>query len=159
MVMALGLATLTACDTMAPAIAQRPATSPAEKPQSLPTVKMRIANADFTIEVADEDREHQIGMMHRDSNPANHGMIFIFPDEQPRGFWMRNTRIPLDILYINQSGKVVSIKPAQPLDERTIPSDGPAKYVIELNLGRAAAIGLKAGDTIPIPDSIKEPKK
>src|SRR5580765_5615184 len=77
-----------------------------EQPQSLPTVKMSIGRADFTVEVADNEPEQMKGMMFRDYNPADHGMIFIFPDEQPRSFWMKNTRIALDIIFVDHNGKV-----------------------------------------------------
>jgi uncharacterized membrane protein (UPF0127 family) len=118
---------------------------------------MTLGNASFTLEVADSEEEQRIGLMFRDSNPADHGMIFIFPDEQRRSFWMKNTRIPLDIVYLDKSGKVVSIRNGQPLDIRGIDSGAPAKYVIELNLGTANSIGLKPGSVVQIPESIREP--
>jgi uncharacterized membrane protein (UPF0127 family) len=120
--------------------------------QSLPTVSMDIGNRKFTIEVAMTDEQQQTGLMYRDSMPADHGMIFVFPDEEERSFWMKNTRIPLDIAYLDKNGKVVSIKSMKPFDLTGIDSDGPAKYAIELNVNVAKQIGLKAGDIVKIPE-------
>ena len=77
---------------------------------------------------------------------ADYGMLFVFPDERPRRFWMRNTLIPLDLLFIRADGTLDSMSEnAQPLDERGEPSDGPARYVLELNAGEAARLGLEPG--------------
>ena len=89
--------------------------------------------------------------MRRDSMPADHGMIFVFSREAPLAFWMSNTRIPLDILFIDGQGKVVSSKSMKPFDLRTTPSDAPAKYAIELNAGAAESSGVSVGDQLNIP--------
>jgi len=89
--------------------------------------------------------------------PADHGMIFVFSDEAPRGFWMKNTRIPLDILYIATDGKIVSLKTMRPYDLSQIPSDGPAKYAIELNAGMIQKTGVKVGEILQIPAEAREP--
>jgi uncharacterized membrane protein (UPF0127 family) len=103
----------------------------------------------FSVEVADSEREVRYGLMCRRALAADRGMLFIFPVEAPRMFWMRNTLIPLDIVYIGANGRVVSIsRNVQPLDERGAPSAGPAKYVLEIAAGRAAQIGLLPGDRI-----------
>jgi uncharacterized membrane protein (UPF0127 family) len=126
----------------------------AAPPQTgLRTVSMTIGGKPFTLEVADDDRSREIGLMNRDSMPADHGMIFPFAREEPRGFWMKNTRIPLDILYLDSSGRVVSVHTMAPYDLRTTNSAGPAKYVIELNAGVAAKLGIKAGDKLEVPPS------
>ena len=77
--------------------------------------------------------------------PADHGMIFVFRDESPRAFWMKNTLIPLDILYLDATGRVVSVKQMKPHDLTRVPSDGPAMYAIELNAGRRRAGGREGG--------------
>ena len=126
------------------------------KPVSdLATVRMQIGKDTFTLEVADTEPVRQYGLMHRDSMPSDHGMLFVFPDERRLGFWMKNTRIPLDIIYVDASGKVVSIHQMKPYDLRTTKSDGPAKYAIEMNEGRAAATGIKPGDQVQIPKDIE----
>jgi uncharacterized membrane protein (UPF0127 family) len=124
-----------------------------QKPEgSLATVNMQLGNKNFTLEVADQTDTRTYGLMRRDSMPADHGMIFVFKDEEKLGFWMKNTRIPLDIIYIDALGQVVSVKQMKPYDLSTVPSDGPAKYAIELNKGAAEAAGVKAGMTLKLPD-------
>lgn len=120
--------------------------------QSLPTVTMEIGNKKFVIELALHDDQHAIGLMYRDSMPADHGMIFVFPDEQQRSFWMKNTRIPLDIAYLDKTGKVVSIKQMKPFDLTGVDSEKPAKYAIEFNVNVASQAGLKVGDMVKLPD-------
>ncbi|MBJ7410145.1 MAG: DUF192 domain-containing protein [Phenylobacterium sp.] len=103
----------------------------------------------FKVEVADSDREREYGLMCRRSLAADRGMLFLFAKAGPQMFWMRNTLIPLDIIYIGENGRVVSIsRNVQPLDERGAPSAGPAKFVLELAAGRAAQIGLLPGDRV-----------
>ena len=92
--------------------------------------------------------------MNRDTMPQERGMIFIFPDEQPRAFWMKNTLIPLDILFLDSDGRVVSIGYMEPHTGRA-QSDHPARYAIELNAGQAEAAQIQPGDTIPLPDDIR----
>jgi uncharacterized membrane protein (UPF0127 family) len=119
----------------------------------LPTTQMRIGNTRFTLEIADEPTERYTGLMRRDSMPANHGMIFVFPDEQERFFHMKNTRIPLDILFVDTAGRIVSIKQMKPYNDQSR-SDHPARYAIELNAGAAERVGVKAGDTLELPEDI-----
>jgi uncharacterized protein len=103
----------------------------------------------FMVEVADSPLEREYGLMCRRAMADHRGMLFVFPQSGPQAFWMRNTLIPLDIVYIGSDGTVVSItRNAQPLDERPLPSAAPAKYVLELNAGLAAKIGLLPGDRI-----------
>lgn len=128
----------------------------ARKPASdLATIRMKIGDETFTLEVADTEPARQYGLMHRDSMPSDHGMLFVFEEERPLGFWMKNTRIPLDIIFLDAGGKVVSIHQMKPHDLRSTRSDGPAKYAIELNKGRAEEVGLKRGDQLQIPPGIE----
>ncbi len=103
----------------------------------------------FMVEIADSDMEREYGLMCRKSLAADRGMLFLFSRSSPQMFWMRNTLIPLDIIYIGENGRVVSIsRNVQPLDESGAPSAGPAKFVLELAGGRAAQIGLLPGDRV-----------
>jgi uncharacterized protein len=122
------------------------------KPSSgLATMKVPIGNTTFTLEVADTEYSRERGLMHRDSMPADHGMIFVFPDDRRLNFWMKNTLIPLDILYLDSAGVVLNIDQMAPKDTTTQhPSDGPARYAIELNQGTAAKVGVKPGDKVTI---------
>jgi uncharacterized membrane protein (UPF0127 family) len=128
----------------------------APQPQSLPTISITLGKRTFTLEVANTNRTREIGLMHRDSMPRDHGMLFVFPDEQRRAFWMKNTRIPLDIIYLDAAGRIVAIKPMQPYDLSSVSSDRPAKYAIELNQGMAAEAGVRVGDVVAIPQAVAE---
>lgn len=133
--------------------------APAPSPSGLPTVEMKLGTRTYKLEVAATDADRQKGLMQRDTMPEDHGMIFVFPDEAERAFWMKNTRIPLDILYIAADGRVVSIKQMKPYDLNTTPSDGPAKWAIELNKGQAAVAGVKPGDVLTIPQAARDAKE
>ena len=126
---------------------------------TLPTVPMTIGAKTFTLEIANDAAEREKGLMRRDSMPADHGMIFVFAGEQRLGFFMKNTRIPLDIIFLNANGVVVSIKQMRPYDVSTTYTDAPAKYAIELNQGQAAAAELKVGDQLSIPEPAREPDR
>tara|TARA_R110002124_G_scaffold84681_8_gene220323 strand:- start:2449 stop:2937 length:489 start_codon:yes stop_codon:yes gene_type:complete len=101
------------------------------------------------IEIADNEYETQTGLMYRTTLEVNHGMLFIFPDVQLRSFYMKNTKIPLDIIYIDETKTIVSFqKNAKPFDETSLPSDAPAKYVLEINGGLSDTWQLSVGDRI-----------
>jgi uncharacterized protein len=103
----------------------------------------------FEIEVARTEREREVGLMYRRSMRRNHGMLFIFPSEQTVSMWMKNTYIPLDMVFVSRKGRVTSVaRDAVPMSETIIPSGPPAFAVIELNAGAARAIGLDVGDQV-----------
>ena len=101
------------------------------------------------IEIANDDYQIQTGLMYRSSMATQQGMLFMFNDSDIRYFYMKNTLIPLDIIYINKNKEIVSIqKNAKPLDETTLPSEGPAMYVLEINGGLSDQWELQKGDSI-----------
>ena len=101
----------------------------------------------FEIEFARTAQETEVGLMYRKSMKENQGMLFVFHDERPRSFWMKNTYIPLDIIYLDKDKRIVSIaKNAEPLSETSRPSEGEAMYVLEINGGLSDKIGLSKGD-------------
>lgn len=105
--------------------------------------------ANFDIEIAETEYETLTGLMYRKSMKKDRGMLFIQPEEAEQNFYMKNTEIPLDIIYINSGMKVVSFqKNARPLDESSLPSNAPAKYVLEINAGLSEQLGLQVGDSI-----------
>jgi uncharacterized protein len=110
----------------------------------------------FEIEIAADDAARERGLMFRDSMPADHGMLFLFEQPGTLNFWMKNTHIPLDILYFDQNYKLVSMQLRVPPchsagnDCPTYPSVEPAQYVLELNAGTADKLGLKPGDTLAV---------
>lgn len=103
----------------------------------------------FQVEIADDDAERAQGLMNRAEMPQDSGMLFVFPDEKFRSFWMKNTLIPLDILFIDSKGVVVHIHHhATPHDLTGIPSQMPAMYALEINGGQAASLGIQVGDKV-----------
>lgn len=100
----------------------------------------------FNVEIADTLETQQTGLMNRAKMPADHGMLFVFPGEKSRNFWMRNTLISLDMLFITEEGIITHIhKNARPHDESPHRSLGLAKMVLEINGGRADALGISEG--------------
>lgn len=116
------------------------------------------------VEIADDNASRAKGLMFRDSLGKNSGMLFIFEREAPRAFWMKNTRIALDIIYMDSGFRVVGISadtpPCRSRSGRcpSYPSGAPARYVLEINAGRAAALGLETGDVLKVgnlPETIR----
>jgi uncharacterized protein len=103
----------------------------------------------FSVELARTEEEREKGLMFRRSLPPDRGMIFDFKTAQPVMMWMKNTYIPLDMIFMAQDGRVTHIaEDEEPLSEKIIPSDGPAFAVLEVNAGTAKRIGLKPGDKV-----------
>ena len=106
----------------------------------------------YVVEVADDDAERARGLMFRDSMAADHGMLFVHDSEDVQAYWMKNTKIPLDIIYFDHDRKLVSVAHAPPcsLGDKCppFPSEGPALYVLELNVGTADELGVKPGDEL-----------
>ncbi|UBZ07513.1 DUF192 domain-containing protein [Salegentibacter mishustinae] len=101
------------------------------------------------IEIADNSYERQTGLMYRESMEDDQGMLFIYDNEAPRAFYMKNTYIPLDIIYFAADSTAVSFqKNAQPQDETSLPSGEPAQFVLELNAGLADDWNIEVGDKI-----------
>ncbi len=106
----------------------------------------------FWVEIADDDAERARGLMFRDPLADDRGMLFQFPDMAERGFWMENTPSSLDIVYIDDTGRIVSIaRHTTPFSRATVPSYGPAKGVLEVRAGRTEEIGARPGDTVRHP--------
>lgn len=106
----------------------------------------------FQVEVADTNETRAQGLMFRTEMAADAGMLFDFKTEQPVYFWMKNTYLPLDMIFIRANGTVARIEAnTVPLSERSVPSGSPVRYVLEINAGRAAQIGLKPGDVVRHP--------
>lgn len=101
------------------------------------------------IEIADDEEERMYGMMYRKSMDPNTGMLFLMGEERMQSFWMKNTYVPLDIIYLNNKLEVVSVqKNAEPLNERSLPSEGPASYVLEVTGGFTDQFGIEKGTKI-----------
>ena len=117
-----------------------------------PHAEIQFTNSDGTssptieAELALSRSEQQLGLMYRKTLPENDGMLFVFAEEKPRSFWMKNTYLELDIIFLDKDLKVVSIaEKAVPLTETPRASTGPAQYVLEVAGGRSKAWGIAAG--------------
>ena len=117
-----------------------------------PTVILNTqkGRTEISVDISDTTDERTRGLMNRKSIPEDYGMFFIFDVEEPLSFWMKNTLVPLDMIFFDRDYKVVKIvKNAQPCRKDpcdVFPSDKPAKYVLEVNGGTGDNIGLKEGD-------------
>ena len=101
----------------------------------------------FDIEIAKTPYEIQTGLMYRDGMEDNQGMLFVFPDVKERSFYMKNTRFPLDLIFIDHNKRIVSFQEnAQPFDESSLPSQTKAQFVLEVNAGVAEKLLLEVGD-------------
>lgn len=112
----------------------------------------------FEVEVVADDESRARGLMFRDSLATGHGMLFIFEREQPLAFWMKNTRIPLDILYFDASRRLVSmaegVPPCTTAQCPSYPSARPARFTLELNAGMARRLQIAPGDEMTIDPAI-----
>lgn len=106
----------------------------------------------FSVEIADTEAAREKGLMFRKSLPPGQGMLFDFHREAPVGFWMKNTYIPLDMIFIRSNGRIANIaENAKPLSETVIPSDGPVLAVLEVAGGTARRLGIVSGDRVANP--------
>ncbi|WP_353309598.1 DUF192 domain-containing protein [Shimia sp. NS0008-38b] len=113
--------------------------------------------ARFSVEVADTHAERSRGLMNRPSMPASAGMIFIYERTGPASFWMRNTLIPLDILFADERGVIQHIHHnAIPLDETSIFGGQAVRYVLEINGGLAKSLGITEGTLMRHPNFLQE---
>lgn len=103
----------------------------------------------FDVEVARSDAQMAQGMMYRETMADDAGMLFVLPAERLVSFWMKNTLIPLDMLFIGADGRIRRIHPkAVPRSLDSVPSGGPVKAVLEINGGMAARLGIRPGDRV-----------
>lgn len=121
------------------------------------SIKTDKGQKSFRVEVARTDKEQAKGLMFRTEMGADEGMLFIRNPPGVASFWMRNTVIPLDIIYIGTDGRILNIANAIPYDETPLHSFGIAAAVLELNGGRAEQLGIKPGDSVSwnMPDPAK----
>jgi uncharacterized membrane protein (UPF0127 family) len=103
------------------------------------------------VEIADTDLERQTGLSGRTVLAEDAGMLFVFDQEQPLSFWMKDTLIPLSIAYVAADGRIVDIQDMQPLDETPHPSAEPAQYALEVNQGFFEERGVAVGDAVELP--------
>lgn len=130
------------------------AAMPATKDRSQPTHSVVLDGHHFSVELATTDAMRAHGLMDRTHLAPHHGMLFVFAHQVPQTFWMKDTLIPLDILYFDKNRKLVSMQlnvpPCKTSPCPTYPSNKPALYVLELAAGTAVKIGANVGDKLTI---------
>lgn len=118
-----------------------------EKEGELDLIKDGNVVKSIDIEIADSPYEWETGLMYRETLGEDQGMLFIYSNAAPRSFYMKNTYIPLDLIFYDSNKTVVSIhENAVPMDETSIPSGSPAQYILEVNAGKAADWNVEIGD-------------
>jgi len=118
------------------------------------STSVELAGHRFNVEIAADDATRELGLMFRTRMPADHGMLFVFDRPAVQTFWMKNTLIPLDMLFFDQDYRLVSVQQrVPPCRQDPCPvyaSAGPAQYVLELNGGEAEKLALKRGDKLTV---------
>jgi len=106
----------------------------------------------FTVEIADTEAAREKGLMYRKSLPPGQGMLFDFHSDHPVRFWMKNTYIPLDMIFIRSDGRILNIaENTTPMSENEVPSAGPVQAVLEVRGGTARKLGIAPGDRVANP--------
>jgi uncharacterized membrane protein (UPF0127 family) len=127
-----------------------PLTACAAQSTKTPLHTLTLSGHVFQVELATNDATREQGLMNRTSLAANHGMLFVFPYDSAQTFWMKNTLIPLDMLFFDKDRRLVSMqldaKPCKADPCALYPSGKPAAYVLELAAGTVAQLGLEVGD-------------
>jgi uncharacterized membrane protein (UPF0127 family) len=118
---------------------------------SLPVEQITIGSQTFNIEIAKSYHDQEVGLMHRDHLDSDHGMIFVNDHPFVQNFWNHDTHFDLDLVFLGPDGTVVSLKHLTAWSEKTVSSEVPAQYVIELNAGTGARLNLHVGDHITLP--------
>lgn len=112
------------------------------------TRTIQVDGTAVTVEIADEPAERTLGLMYRDTLDADRGMLFVYPRGEERNFWMKDTRIPLSIAYVDPTGVIVAIADMAPFDTTPVPSGAAAMYALEMNKGWFAAHNVVVGDKL-----------
>jgi len=155
------VAVLLAVPAIAP-VAFTPAHAQVGQPMLLPVdpaplvAETSAGEARFSIEIADNDSNRSAGLMFRRVMPDDRGMLFVFEQTRRVAFWMKNTPLPLDLIFIGEDGRVATIKQGVPFSEASISSGVPVRFVLEVKAGTAQKAGIVAGDRLrhPVIDRI-----
>lgn len=148
-----------ACLLLLSACHGAPSAQPLVGPHTQASFTTRQGPVTFDLEVADTEHSREQGLMYRKSVPQGSGMVFVFPTASSHTFWMKNTYIPLDMVFVNAAHAVIGIVPsAEPLTlaGRGVPGD--SKFVIEFNGGTCARLGIVPGSTVTFTGLNESPK-
>ena len=128
------------------------------EPEILPvrfsTATIKVNGKSITVEVANTSERRDRGLMYRDSLPPGQGMLFVYEMEETLSFWMKNTRITLDIAFIKSDGWISQITSMEPASLKSHKSDMRAMFALEMNKGWFEANGVKVGGTVEIPEEV-----
>ncbi len=113
-------------------------------------ISTSAATYHFRVTIADTLESRQQGLMWRTQLGADEGMLFVYPKAQPRQFWMKNTFIPLDIIFADENGVIINIEKGWPQSLTLVKSIRPARYVLEINQGQADKLGITAGSRLKL---------
>jgi uncharacterized membrane protein (UPF0127 family) len=116
---------------------------------SLPSAELVVGDEVLTVEIAATERSRRVGLMHRDALPADHGMLFVWHRPAAYGMWMQNTRIPLDVAFIDADYSITNIATMEPRSARVHSATRPVLYALEVNAGWFDRHGIGAGHRIP----------
>lgn len=117
--------------------------------------RIAIDGHQFTVEIADTPAAIRRGLMFRDHLEPRHGMLFVFENDAPRSFWMRDTSIPLSIAFIRNDGVITEIYDMQPYSLESVVSLAPVRYALEVNQGELHRLGIRAGSHVDLPASLR----
>ncbi|MGE0501836.1 MAG: DUF192 domain-containing protein [Rhizobiaceae bacterium] len=128
----------------------------AEEPMMLPVDPAPLvvpgqADATFSIEIADDATERARGLMFREQMDDRRGMLFVFEETRPVGFWMKNTPMPLDLVFVGEDGRVRAVLPGEPFSTAPIGTPEPVRFVLEVKRGIAVGAGIDVGDRLSHP--------
>ena len=112
---------------------------------AMPVIELNAGFHRIEAEVAANDRNRQLGLMNRKAMPTQHGMLFVFTENNTHCMWMRNTLLPLSVAFLTEDGKVINIEDMQPQTDDNHCAKIPARYALEMNLGWFAQRGIKSG--------------
>jgi uncharacterized membrane protein (UPF0127 family) len=137
---------------VAAALALACSTRPPLPPAGAPRARVHTAQGVATVELelARTDAARELGLMHRTALAPDAGMLFVFDGSARHGFWMRNTLIPLDMLFLSDDGRVLAVVQRQPLSLEVTDGGVESRYVLEVNAGWAQAHGVARGDQVTL---------
>lgn len=126
-----------------------------ETNQGLPSAAVRLAGRTAQVAIASTPRQHELGLMHVTRIPPDHGMLFVFADDAPRAFWMKNTLLPLSVAFFDRHGVILNIEDMEPRDETPrYRSAGPARYALEMERGWFLRNGVVPGMQVELPQQM-----
>lgn len=127
-----------------------------ESNEGLPSATVLLAGRTAHVAIASTRRQHELGLMHVARIPPDHGMLFVFADDAPRAFWMKNTLLPLSVAFLDRHGLILNIEDMEPRDDAPrYRSAGPARYALEMERGWFRRNGVLPGMQVELPQQLR----